>query len=40
VPIALLGEGALALWLVVRGVNVEAWRSVAGRPTTINSATV
>jgi hypothetical protein len=40
VPIALLGEGALAVWLVVRGVNVEAWRSVAGRPTTINSATV
>jgi len=40
VPIALLGEGALALWLVVKGVNVEAWRSVAGRRNTINPVTV
>jgi hypothetical protein len=40
VPIALLGEGALALWLVVKGVNVEAWRSMAGRRTTINPVAV
>jgi hypothetical protein len=35
VPIALLGEGALALWLLVKGVNVEAWRSVAGHRATM-----
>lgn len=40
VPIALLGEGALALWLVVRGVNVEGWRSMAGRRATIDQAGV
>jgi len=33
VPIALLGEGALALWLLLKGVNVEQWRSTAHRAT-------
>ena len=37
-PIVLLGEGALALWLLVRGVNVERWRSTTAHPTTINQA--
>ena len=37
-PIAVLGEGALALWLLVRGVNVEQWRSTKARPSTINPA--
>jgi hypothetical protein len=41
VPIALLGEGALAVWLVVKGVNVDGWRSlVLGRRATINPAAV
>ena len=30
VPIALLGEGALTLWLLFRGVNVEEWRRASG----------
>lgn len=38
VPIALLGEGALALWLLFRGVNVEQWRSMTDRRATINPA--
>ncbi len=38
VPIALLGEGALALWLVVKGVDVEQWRSMIGHRATINPA--
>jgi len=38
VPIALLGEGALALWLLLKGVNVEQWRSMFGRRATINPA--
>ena len=29
IPIAILGEGTLTLWLVIRGVNVERWREVA-----------
>jgi len=37
-PIVLLGEGSLALWLLVRGVNVEQWRSTTARPSTINPA--
>jgi hypothetical protein len=37
-PIVALGEGSLALWLLVRGVNVERWRSTAARRATINSA--
>ena len=38
VPIALLGEGALALWLLVRGVNVEQWRSTVARRATTSRA--
>lgn len=38
VPVALLGEGALALWLLFRGVNVEQWRSMTDRRATINPA--
>jgi hypothetical protein len=37
-PIAVLGEAALALWLLVRGGNVEQWRSTAARRSTINPA--
>jgi hypothetical protein len=37
-PIAVLGEGSLALWLLFRGVNVEQWRSATARPSTINPA--
>ena len=37
-PIVLLGEGSLALWLLVRGVNVEQWRSMTARRATINPA--
>lgn len=35
-PIVLLGEGSLALWLLLRGVNVERWRSTTARSSTIN----
>jgi len=37
-PIVLLGEGSLALWLLLRGVNVEQWRSTIARRATINPA--
>lgn len=37
-PIVLLGEGSLALWLLVRGVNVEQWRSTKARRANINLA--
>ena len=37
-PIVLLGEGSLALWLLFRGVNVEQWRLAIARPSTINPA--
>jgi hypothetical protein len=37
-PIVLLGEGSLALWLLLKGVNVEQWRSTRARPSTINPA--
>jgi hypothetical protein len=37
-PIAVLGEGALALWLLVRGVNVEQWRLTTAHRSTINPA--
>ena len=40
VPIAILGEGALTLWLLFRGVNVEAWRSTSGGRVTTNPASV
>ena len=35
-PIAVLGEGSLALWLVVKGVNVSQWRSTVARRATID----
>ncbi len=35
-PIVLLGESSLALWLLFRGVNVEEWRLAIARPSTIN----
>ena len=35
-PIVALGEGSLALWLLVRGVNVEQWRSTIARRAAIN----
>jgi hypothetical protein len=37
-PIVLLGEGSLALWLLVRGVDVDRWRSTTARSSTINPA--
>ena len=30
-PIAIIGEGALTLWLLVRGVNVDQWRATVNR---------
>ena len=30
IPIAIVGEGALTLWLLFKGVNVERWREQAG----------
>ena len=30
-PIAILGEGSLTLWLLVKGVNVDEWRAAAAR---------
>lgn len=37
-PIVLLGEGSLALWLLLRGVNVEQWRSTVARRAAIYPA--
>jgi len=37
-PIVLLGEASLALWLFLKGVNVEQWRSTTARRTTVNPA--
>jgi Domain of unknown function (DUF4386) len=37
-PIVALGEGSLALWLLLRGVNVEQWRSTTARSSAINPA--
>jgi len=39
-PIAVLGEASLALWLLLKGVNVEQWRSTIARRATINPAAV
>jgi hypothetical protein len=36
-PIVLLGEGSLALWLLLKGVDVERWRLTTARPSTIDS---
>ena len=37
-PIVLLGEGSLALWLFVKGVNVEQWQATIARRITIDPA--
>src|SRR6266550_407275 len=37
-PIVLPGEASLALWLLLRGVNVEQWRSAVAPRATINPA--
>jgi Domain of unknown function (DUF4386) len=37
-PVVLPGEGALALWLLFRGVNAEQWRSAKARRSTIDPA--
>jgi len=29
VPTAIIGEGALTVWLLLKGVNVERWRERA-----------
>jgi hypothetical protein len=29
IPIAILGEGSITLWLLIKGVNVEKWRQTA-----------
>ena len=39
-PIAVLGEGSLALWVLVKGVNVEQWRSTVARRAAIDPAAV
>src|SRR5256714_4595277 len=31
IPIALLGEGSITLWLLIKGVDVEKWRQYRGR---------
>jgi hypothetical protein len=31
VPIALIGEGSLCVWLILKGVNVPGWQEQAGR---------
>jgi hypothetical protein len=37
-PIAIVGEGALTLWLLVKGVNVEQWRAAVARSAAIDWA--
>lgn len=37
-PIVLLGESSLALWLLFRGVNVEQWRLAIARASAISTA--
>jgi hypothetical protein len=37
-PIAGLAEAALALWLLLKGVNVDQWRSTIARRTAIDPA--
>lgn len=41
VPAAIVGEGALTLWLLFKGVNVERWeeRAVGGRQMAVGSLT-
>src|SRR6476646_500516 len=38
IPVALIGEGAFTLWLLLKGVNVERWRSLADRGPTSSPA--
>jgi hypothetical protein len=33
----ILGEGALTLWLLVMGVNVERWKEQAGRRSRVTN---
>ena len=37
-PIAVLGEGALTLWLLIRGVNVDEWQAAVARSPKIDWA--
>ena len=37
-PIAILGEGSLTLWLLVKGVNVGQWRAAVARSATTDWA--
>ena len=37
-PLALLGEGSLTLWLLVKGVNVEQWRAAVAQSAAIDWA--
>jgi hypothetical protein len=37
-PIVILGEASLALWLLVKGVNVDQWLSTKARRATISPA--
>jgi hypothetical protein len=37
-PIVLLGEGALTLWLLLKGVNIEQWRAAVARSAAIDWA--
>jgi len=39
-PIAVLGEGAATLWLLVKGVDVEEWRATAARHAAIDRVAV
>lgn len=40
IPIALVGEGSITLWLLIRGVDVEKWRQYVGTPITSRPARV
>ncbi|HJP61124.1 MAG TPA: DUF4386 domain-containing protein [Gemmatimonadaceae bacterium] len=37
-PIAILGEGSLTLWLLLKGVNVEQWRAAVAQSSAIDWA--
>lgn len=39
-PIAVLGEGAATLWLLVKGVDVDQWRATAARRAEIDRVAV
>jgi hypothetical protein len=38
VPVALIGEGSLGLWLLVKGVNEEQWRNQSNRAHEMSSS--